>query len=298
MSPFKTASILGDKRFSDSAVADDFWENWRARLDCKPPRVRKTLSCRNVRCVLSAGGGPVDVSMPWLLREAGGRLWWRERASKPVRLVEGCNSGGEGELLFGPSLLAGPAMGDVVISAGDEAWDWPLFWIDVFWSRWLVRSRGHKAVSSQLLGPATTLAVGVESTDPGADADADADGELSDEPVEELRRALNLRNGISASAGFESPRILRGEQGETIVTDGTEDVDTAVDPGAQSIDRRPKSVGCRVSEERWMRLGSVCLLGRAHSATCFVGVTSVVSIDEATKEGAISRRAPGVLLEP
>jgi hypothetical protein len=156
----------------------------------------------------------------------------------------------------------------------------------------LVESRGHEAVSSQ------TLTVGVESTDPSVDADVD--GELSDEPVE-LRRALNLRNGISASAGFESPRILRGEKGETVVTDGAEDAGTAIldfDPGAHGellMERRPESMDCRVLEERWTRLGSVCLLGRAHSAACFVGVISVVSIDinsyiEAT-ESVISRVA-------
>lgn len=35
------------------------------------------------RCVLSAGGGPLDVSIPWLLRDAGARRVAGDRASRP-----------------------------------------------------------------------------------------------------------------------------------------------------------------------------------------------------------------------
>ena len=35
------------------------------------------------RCVLSAGGGPLDVSIPWLLLEAGARRVAGDRASRP-----------------------------------------------------------------------------------------------------------------------------------------------------------------------------------------------------------------------
>lgn len=35
------------------------------------------------RWVLNAGGGPVEVSIPWLLRDAGGLLFAGERGSKP-----------------------------------------------------------------------------------------------------------------------------------------------------------------------------------------------------------------------
>ena len=41
------------------------------------------LSWESVRCVLSAGGGPVEVSMPCELRDAGGRLNGGERGSRP-----------------------------------------------------------------------------------------------------------------------------------------------------------------------------------------------------------------------
>ena len=37
-------------------------------------------------CVLSAGGGPFDVSIPWLLRDAGARRAAGDRASRPDEL--------------------------------------------------------------------------------------------------------------------------------------------------------------------------------------------------------------------
>ena len=41
------------------------------------------FSVDKVRCVLSAGGGPDEVSIPWLLRDAGGLLLAGDRASIP-----------------------------------------------------------------------------------------------------------------------------------------------------------------------------------------------------------------------
>jgi hypothetical protein len=44
-------------------------------------RDRHAASVDWARWVINAGGGPLDVSMPWLLRDAGGRLLEGERGS-------------------------------------------------------------------------------------------------------------------------------------------------------------------------------------------------------------------------
>lgn len=55
------------------------------------------LSVDFVRWVLNAGGGPVEVSIPWLLRDAGGRFCAGDRASVPddVGLIVKYDSAGE-----------------------------------------------------------------------------------------------------------------------------------------------------------------------------------------------------------
>lgn len=45
------------------------------------------LSAAKMRCVLNAGGGPDEVSIPWLLREAGARLVAGDRPSTPYEAL-------------------------------------------------------------------------------------------------------------------------------------------------------------------------------------------------------------------
>lgn len=44
----------------------------------------RTVSVEYPRRVLSAGGGPLEVSIPWLLRDAGARRLISDRASRHV----------------------------------------------------------------------------------------------------------------------------------------------------------------------------------------------------------------------
>ena len=58
---------------------------------------RQLFSVDKVRCVLSAGGGPDEVSIPWLLRDAGGRLIAGDRASTPDEADWGTKYDSDGE---------------------------------------------------------------------------------------------------------------------------------------------------------------------------------------------------------
>lgn len=63
------------------------------------------LSADFVRWVLNAGGGPVEVSIPWLLRDAGGRFCAGDRASVPDDVGLGVKYDSPGEAYEGGESL-------------------------------------------------------------------------------------------------------------------------------------------------------------------------------------------------
>lgn len=247
---FKTASTAGDgwSFLNGDDTGLDGWEQdlWMRRWeDGSGAAGRLNLSCARERWVLSAGGGPFAVSTPWLLCEAGGRFCWSDRSARPGKLRRVLRCAMLGELVVavdGGAMMSEGAEGD------SPARLWP-------------GSRGSGAVCA------------AAKTDAGADAQLE---ECADAVA--LRRALNLRDGISASAGFDRLWTLRGEWP---AADAAQCFWGSPGRGEESTERplgsRRSSKGGRPTAE------SVCLLGRGSS---FFSVVSV-----GVEEGASGRIA-------